>query len=1018
MITRGTPHVAALALAAVCAAWLDPAVTRAAQVRLDPLTDASAGVGEEVVLHGEGFGAVPGSVILTGRRITPRLWSDQSVVFSIPDDGASGFVRVRPVDGAASDKIPFTVNRRLPAGQVAPYGLRIDDTGLPGAAFLVETDGAYLYGVSGFETLCTYALLGTRPHAFRSRFYLNQRVAALRLAGGFLFCAGDHGLLVYRCSDLRAGTATVVAAIAGGSYLDVDVRPDPTGEWDGQLVGLCEHMPCWGSTTLRVVFYQFAGEELTRLGTFSRSVGADERQFAVVLDPLNRKAYVSGWDSMTGANKYILELATTNLAAPTLNYREQTGGVLACDMDATGTILWAGVAASGTELFRAYTLEGTTEPLALSRKITGWPSLGRVTRVKILDELTTAGSSWYGERPDVFLLTTFGTGSAPAATHNSLDWAFDVAGFARSSGTNAGKVLVADEWGGFMTFDYQLAPKHALTHQTNFQWVVAAAMTETLHLAEERVYVAGRGAGPWSVDRVDLASESKWRRVGFDWTQAEPQPHPVSALCTRRDPAAGLLIAALGHEKAMAWGSQIMGQLYRETATNIELLAQADAFDPPGGGSVGVSAVWPERDLVYMATGSDGFRAYVIDPSAPSITLHSDCRAGGFATNVFSTALAARCLRHYTDGSDRKLFVGGTPGVLVGEPTLNVFAIGYPGGVPDRDHPDAPIRVVHETALQCLRWKPVHSLDVRPSGLVAVATSAGLALFHLSWVPALNQMNDFTAWNRIRVPPGAYAPWWTSNWTADIADVSFVDDNTIYAVKTTEGLWRILFELDPTNHTHRCLATAYYPGVSCGMNYTQQLHGWANPDIPTLHHPYGVVADGDTAYVTGWSGKVQRLTRALDAGVRIRSISVTDGQVAIEFASPFENGTYEVEAAIEVNQHAWMPRPDASVQRLTDGVYRATCSLPTAPMQFLRIRVRPGGLADLMTQAAIVEVLQRAMGILDPRPRRNGSGARSGSRAGFVLVNGAASAHTSYGVQLCRTVHYHDSMRRHSFERS
>ncbi len=43
------------------------------------------------------------------------------------------------------------------------------------------------------------------------------------------------------------------------------------------------------------------------------------------------------------------------------------------------------------------------------------------------------------------------------------------------------------------------------------------------------------------------------------------------------------------------------------------------------------------------------------------------------------------------------------------------------------------------------------------------------------------------------------------------------------------------------------MATAYYPGVTCGMNYTRMLHSWANPDIPTLHHSYGVVADGNIA---------------------------------------------------------------------------------------------------------------------------------------------------------------------------
>jgi hypothetical protein len=315
-----------------------------------------------------------------------------------------------------------------------------------------------------------------------------------------------------------------------------------------------------------VVFYRFSEEELSPLGTFRRKVGSEERQFAVALDPRHRKAYVSGWQTLTGADKYLLELATTNLFAPALQHREETGLVLAGDMDALDEVLWTGVTTTGlnNELFRAYALQPGTTPLKLSRTIRGGLGAGRVARVRILDRQVTVGSSWFGNRPDIFLFTTFGDAVFPAVSRNSLDWAFDVTGFARPQGTNAGKVVVAAEWGGFMTLDYQVTPKLNLTHQPDYQWVVAAAMTEGLHLAGDRIYIAGRGAGPWSADRNQLADETRWRRVTFDWALPEPQPHPISAVCTRRDPQAGLLIAALGHEKAMAWGTQILGLLYRE----------------------------------------------------------------------------------------------------------------------------------------------------------------------------------------------------------------------------------------------------------------------------------------------------------------------------------------------------------------------------------------------------------------------------------------------------------------------
>jgi hypothetical protein len=505
-------------------------------------------------------------VVLAGRRVVPLTWSDKEAAFVVPEDGASGGLCLRTVAGARSGARAFTVNRPLPAGQIAPHGLGLEDTGLPGPAFLVETDGTCLFGITGFETLSTYELRERQPHGFCGRTYLNQRVADLRVRGGYLFCVGDHGLLVFRCSDLRAGRAEAVAAVAGGSFYGVDARPDPGGPPDGLLVALAEHAPVWGTNTLRVVFYRFSEEELSPLGTFRRKVGSEERQFAVALDPRHRKAYVSGWQTLTGADKYLLELATTNLFAPALQHREETGLVLAGDMDALDEVLWTGVTTTGlnNELFRAYALQPGTTPLKLSRTIRGGLGAGRVARVRILDRQVTVGSSWFGNRPDIFLFTTFGDAVFPAVSRNSLDWAFDVTGFARPQGTNAGKVVVAAEWGGFMTLDYQVTPKLNLTHQPDYQWVVAAAMTEGLHLAGDRIYIAGRGAGPWSADRNQLADETRWRRVTFDWALPEPQPHPISAVCTRRDPQAGLLIAALGHEKAMAWGTQILGLLYRE----------------------------------------------------------------------------------------------------------------------------------------------------------------------------------------------------------------------------------------------------------------------------------------------------------------------------------------------------------------------------------------------------------------------------------------------------------------------
>jgi hypothetical protein len=564
-----------------------------------------------------------------------------------------------------------------------------------------------------------------------------------------------------------------------------------------------------------------------------------------------------------------------------------------------------------------------------------------VARVKVVDRQVTVGTSWYGNRPDIFLLNTAGSATTVAASRNSLDWAFDVTAFARPSGANAGKVIVADEWGGFLTLDYQVSPQLSLTHSTNYQWVVGAAMTEGLHLTADRIYIAGRGAGPWSADRWNLADESRWRRVEFDWSQPEPQPHPISAVCTRDDPPNGRLIAALGHEKAMNWGTKVLALLYRETATNLALLAASEELDPPGLGSRGVSAVWPERDVVFMTTGSDGFRAWVVDPGAPSIALHRACRESGFDTNTFSTANLAQCMKYLADGTNGLVLIGSVPGLLVSAPTLHVYALRYPDGPPDRHDPDRPISVVKMAALKCLAFKTVYNLDVRPSGLVALATSQGLALLHHSWIPALNELTDFQAWNKIRVPVETFSPWHDSAWPAAVSDVSFVDDGTLYAVKAPQGVWRIAMELDPANHTHRSLATGFYPGVECGMDYTSMLHGWVNPDLVTLHHPYGVVADGPSAYVTGWSGKVQRLTWLPNSGVRLDRLSKSAGMIDIAFTSPFGSRAHQVEATSTLSPAHWSLRPEAEFRHSGSSAFTARLPLPGGSTQFYRIRVQP-----------------------------------------------------------------------------
>jgi len=744
----------------------------------------------------------------------------------------------------------------LPKGQFEPYGFQMEDIGLLGAAFLIETDGSYFYGVSGFETLCTYQIIGDGTYNLCNRIYLSQRVGDIKIYDGYLFLTGDHGLLVYRCNDLQNNIPEVVAAISGGSFLTLDIKEKSGIPINGALLALCEYIPIWGTDILRVPLYNFKSEELIYLGCYTRTVSDFERYHAIAIDPLNPKLYVSGLKTLLGNDKYILEFDVTDPSNIQLNYRLETGGVLAFDMDVIDNILWTGVVATGTIRFQVYTLNSGSSHLSLTQTVTGPYRLGRATRVKIIDESITVGSSWSGERPDVYLMDTFSPGTQPLATDDSLDWAFDVTGYSIPSDANEGKIIVADEWGGFITYDYTDTPSPLISHDQDYGWVVAGAMTQEIYLTDDRLFVADRGGGVWSADRYDLSDESSWKWVDWEWAESEPQPHPISALCTKEDETYGTLIAALGHDKAMAWGSKIYGILYKETPDDIEFLAISDEIDPATLYSTGISVIWPEIDLAYMITGSDGFRAYVINPDVPSIELHADCQAQGFGLDSFSTSNLANCMVYY----DSKIIIGSKPGLLVNSPTLHIYDVSYPEGVPDRNNPDRKINITKSAELKCLKYKDVNHIDITTSGLIALSTSQGAAILDITWIPQLNAMSDQKAWGLIKIPDDTYKPWWKNSWTSFQADARFSDDSTLYVVKNPEGLWKLDLEIDDAQYTHNIRPAGFYPGVQCGINYSQLLHGWQNPDIITIHHPYGLVVDNDEIYVHGWSGKVNALS--------------------------------------------------------------------------------------------------------------------------------------------------------------
>jgi hypothetical protein len=248
---------------------------------------------------------------------------------------------------------------------------------------------------------------------------------------------------------------------------------------------------------------------------------------------------------------------------------------------------------------------------------------------------------------------------------------------------------------------------------------------------------------------------------------------------------------------------------------------------------------------------------------------------------------------------------------------------------------------VKDLALECSGFKRVHRLDISPSGYLALATSHGLAVLHPSWIPKLNRMNVFQAWNLIRVPTETFGAWWDPAWSAEFRDVGFAGDNALFAVKAPHGLWRLELAIDHATMGHRSLATGFFPGVECGMNYTLLLHGWANPDTPTLHHPYGVVADGDTAYVTGWSGKVRRLSSNRGDGVEIRTVTLRDNLARITFTSPFGPCRYEVQHRTDLSRSVWTTRPTSVIEKTGRNSFTAECPISGADSRFYRIRISP-----------------------------------------------------------------------------
>ena len=826
--------------------------------RINALSPDSAFPGEEVTVYGWGFGDDPGYAILSGLKINPAGWSDKRVTFFVPADGFSGKLYMRTAEQVTSNKTEFTVRRELPDGQFEPFNARIADTGLLGPAFLVESDGSHLYCLSGFEALSTYRLVENGPHEYLGQVFLPQRVGDLKTLGGYLFCAGDHGLFIFETEHLGEGGADWAAAAACGSNISLDIREiDLPGS--GILVALCEHVPAEGSDQLRVHLYLFESGELLKLGVFSRTVGPAERQTAIALDPLNPKVYAAGYETFLGSNKYILEIDISDLNQPVLNHREPLAGQAVNDMSARGDLLWTAAMFPDNDSFRAYRLQPGEDYLQADFILDAETTTNRLA---VVSDSLAVGSSWFGAEPAMFLWNTFNPVDFPDPALNTIDWAFDVAGSPAPAGGYDGRIFVADEWGGFLTFYYTEASPPVIHTPDDYQQVPSTAWSSGLYIAGDRVYVVGRGSGPWSMDRHDLANRAEWKSVEWDWSAEHPQPAPITSISAKDEPGLGTVIVSGAHDEAFDWSDKALAILYLETEEEIVPLAMSEELNPPGvpplfGCSTDLD--WSEDDLVYMSTGAGGFRGFIVDPWEPSVTLHDSCKTEGFATEDFGIWNAPSRIARYSDDGDPKLLIGAVANFLGGiSHGFYIYDLAYPEGVPDRYDPHRPISVKKESRLDCLLWTFTLGMDVTPSGLVGLATSKGAAVFHPSWLEDLNSMFTWVAWSHIEIPIDNFEPW-DPGWNPYFKDIAFGDDNTVYVINENAGIWRFHLAIDWEDFTHTSICTGFYPAVECGSDWTTQMPGWGNPDIPTLHNPQIGSAINDTLYTTGWSGKVRRL---------------------------------------------------------------------------------------------------------------------------------------------------------------
>ncbi|MCP4602038.1 MAG: hypothetical protein GY847_16235 [Proteobacteria bacterium] len=634
-------------------------------------------------------------VILSGLRILPKEWTSSKITFDVPQSAVSGPLYVRFSNGKTSEKIQhFKVIRGFDK-ESEPKGLKFTSTGINGVAMMIETDGDYLYSVTGSNALTTYQICQgeadekTCPlpsditnydegYNVRSRIYFPQRLMAIELFGGCLFCVGSFGLEVFTLEELKTNASPEpVAAIAGAGFHSVAVK----AKNNEIVVAMSEHVPQKHTRRLRAQMYSLNGEngEMSLKWEYSSAPCQSctkERLFGIAIDSVYDKVYLGKAEyNLLGTPVGKIEEIVYKDAGlenpPILDYTTGYGNLqipwMLQETHASGAShgrLWSGILYMGggsNESFKVYETSASS-PLELKETINMRPDVVHAERFAILDDQITVGMNNSIGTPDVSFLNTQdtcgckGTACSCWATDygdsaDAFDWPHDIAVHPTFPGEDEydGRIFIIDEWGGILTYPYKNGSPPTFDEQgfegapEICQGILSRECSPTyykylperhihtggpggpaIHLTDERVYIGARGGGLWSVDRRDISEGAKWKWAPWQWqyfrgSDQDPEPRAITGMRARKySPNGDTFIVARGHNKAVNWGAMVVGILYKENKTGIieELAHSRDVQGNYGLNfyTINGQVVWPEPDLAYISTYHKGVHAYVVDP--------------------------------------------------------------------------------------------------------------------------------------------------------------------------------------------------------------------------------------------------------------------------------------------------------------------------------------------------------------------------------------------------------------------